>query len=227
MELRIVSKNKKIDFLIQFCTRGLLELGILKITPIEHLSSLKEVLYSSMFPTDSHFSDNDDSINMAVPYDVYQAYSKLGFQLIPDEEFKKGLDQQLLIHQTVDENLYVEGSTVFLKESHFRSAPKNFSINLSQMYKVVEDGIRIVPNENSARLEVLKVNWLGCHERTYIWTLAKEVPLDSDFKSEIRQLLNSKHFGYCKTCNHYTLRGHMFERYLCDGCATNHCGVMF
>lgn len=104
---------------------------------------------------------------------------------------------------------------------------RNTCVDLTDMYAVVEDSIRVSKGYDSITIEVLTISWEGPHTPISDWVVYKELPLDCKLNIEIHTLLRSKYFGYCESCNSYSLEGHMYDKKMCQGCASHHLGVVY
>lgn len=103
----------------------------------------------------------------------------------------------------------------------------NSNIDISSMYEVLKDYVRINKEDNTIKIEVLSIHWDGPHTPISNWTLYKELPLDCKLNIEINAVLRSKHFGYCESCNSYNAVGHMHTKKMCQCCASQHLGLVY
>ncbi|GHA58293.1 hypothetical protein ACFFLZ_17235 [Photobacterium aphoticum] len=114
-------------------------------------------------------------------------------------------------------------SLIQSSEAHFLRG----NIDLSGIYDSVRDDIRITRTETGITIEVSVINWDGPHTPVGQWILVKELPLDCKIEAEYAKVLRSKYFKFCDYCCTYNNVGHMFDKRMCQGCASHHLGVVY
>lgn len=222
MKLKIDSKCD--GFEITFHDGSIFEPSTYEITP----QSMEECV-KAVIDNHAHLASSPRRISEYVlPYSVFEIFTKLEFNVMPDGEFSEAL---LMIKQRHD-NEGVDSRVILnpindLSEHRECGDYKNYSIDFSEMYRVVESSIRLIPKGSTVDIEVREVKWHGPHESSEMWVFAKSVPLECNFNLEINKILNGKYFGYCRSCNRYLLRGWMHDSDLCCSCTTMHTGELF
>lgn len=100
-------------------------------------------------------------------------------------------------------------------------------IDISGIYGEIRDQIRVIRTDDSIVIKVLTIKWSGPHTPISEWITFKELPLDCKIEVEYAKVLRSKYFKFCDYCFTYNNAGHMFEKRMCQGCASRHRGVVY
>ncbi|MGR5067220.1 hypothetical protein [Vibrio alfacsensis] len=100
-------------------------------------------------------------------------------------------------------------------------------IDISGIYGSIRDHIRVTRTALGITIKVLTIDWDEPHTPVGKWITLKELPLDCKIEVEYAKVLRSKHFGFCDYCFTYNNTGHMFEKRMCQSCASRHLGVVY
>ncbi|RLD84056.1 MAG: hypothetical protein DRJ07_05595 [Bacteroidetes bacterium] len=91
--------------------------------------------------------------------------------------------------------------------------------------------IRVKRSLKKIELEVCCVSWEGPHEPVFKWNVTKKLSSDAqghEVEAAIENLAKDpNYFLKCMDCNKIHLVGHMYDKKICQGCASSHHGIVY
>jgi hypothetical protein len=96
---------------------------------------------------------------------------------------------------------------------------------------LIREFTRIIRDDSDITVQVAVIRWPGPAEPAMNWEDAVRLPQSADAAeiqmAQDRLLKNRRYFSRCTECGETQIKGHMWRRGICMGCAERNHGVMF